>query len=249
MDTNNTVVEADDVRVDVEVVLKKDDNTGKVFSIPSAKDPSANAQVGLSLFFAEEEELLTYFGLQYLVKWQGESYRQLEWIPHAYLVAAYPAKLTNFLARGSTVTFDTMTEDEPEDGEEEKVVVVGSAPLPDPNATERIPLAWSTVDRVLDVFYKAKKGDGMVRFENYRNLPTDPKESIQLVEECYFKWGELPYSACAFFPLSSLLLWMLERVTDAWILCSDYGGAAGGGRGRLPGLRRRVREVPHRLVE
>ncbi|KAK4703254.1 hypothetical protein P7C70_g2963, partial [Phenoliferia sp. Uapishka_3] len=200
--------DADDVRVDVEVVVKKDDKTGKMVSIPSAKDPTANAQ--------------------YLVKWQGESYRQLEWIPHAYLVAAYPAKLSNFLSKGSQVTFDAKMEDEAEDGEEDKVVL-GSAPLPDPDATSRIPAAWSTVDRILDVFYRSKNGKDTIRYQDYKKLPSDPEESIELVEECYFKWGELPYSSCEFsrfVPFGNLADLRFPATTEAPPQKDEEGYAA-----------------------
>ncbi|KAL8279021.1 hypothetical protein RQP46_008690 [Phenoliferia psychrophenolica] len=169
-------VDPDDVRVVVEQTLKKDDQTGRMVAIPSAKDPTATAS--------------------YLVKWQGESYRRLEWVPHAYLVAAYQAKLSNFLARGSTVTFDSKPEDdEKEDGEEDRPAATGSAPLPDAAAEDRIPIAWKTVDRVLDVNYRSRNGRTTVRHANYRDLPADPAESIELIDDCYIKWGDLPYSS------------------------------------------------------
>ncbi|KAM0751888.1 hypothetical protein T439DRAFT_325084 [Meredithblackwellia eburnea MCA 4105] len=160
--------------VDDRTVSTKDAKGQKV-EIPNAKNPLSNAK--------------------YLVKWQGESYRQLEWIPHAYLVAKYQAKLSNFLARGSTVNFDSRPEDIPEDGEDPDAPPPTGAPLPDPDATSRIPVAWSTVDRILDVFYKSKNGSSMVRFQDYKKLPEEWEESIKLVQECYFKWGELPYAA------------------------------------------------------
>lgn len=174
------VVEEDDVVEEIPVVQKRDE-AGKIHTIPSAKDAFARAK--------------------YLVKWQGESYRRIAWVPHAFLMAAYPAKLTNFLAKGSLVSFELPPiEDEPEDGEEDKVVPLGSAPLPDPNARDRIPKSWSTVDRVLNVWYISKKANSTqpVEWKNYRKLPEDPMESIRLIVSCHFKWGELPYGQCEF---------------------------------------------------
>lgn len=138
--------------------------------------------------------------MQYLVKWQGAGYRQLTWVPHAFLVAAYQAKLSNFLQKGSPIAFEVApVGDEAEDGEDESAKApIGMAPLPDPNAEERIPKSWRTPDRVLDVWYFSKAGANRdpVRWRNYRNLPEDPEESIKLVAEVYFKWGDLPYGAC-----------------------------------------------------
>lgn len=169
------IIDDDDVVEEIPVVQKKDES-GKIHTIPSAKDAFARAK--------------------YLVKWQGESYRQLAWVPHAFLMAAYPAKLSNFLSKGSLVSFELPpVGDEPEEGEEERVVPVGSAPLPDPNARDRIPKSWSTVDRVLNVWYQSKKGPEhpAVEWRNYRKLPEDPEESIKLVMHCHMKWGDLPY--------------------------------------------------------
>lgn len=106
--------------------------------------------------------------------------------------------------KGSLINFDARLEDsegEPEIDSRPKADI-GSAPHPDPDAADRIPKAWSTVDRVLDVWYVSKtKPDEMVRYEDYRKLPRDPEESVKLVAECFFKWGDLAYSACEFPPL------------------------------------------------
>lgn len=134
---------------------------------------------------------------QYLVKFKGESYRQLEWVPHAFLAASYQSKLSNFLARGSLVKFETAKDDDPEDadptdtGDKDD----GEAPLPDPNALERVPEAWRTVDRVLDVWYTHPKTGEDTAFASFQKyLPDDPDESIKLVSQCYLKWGDLAYA-------------------------------------------------------
>ncbi|GAA5979555.1 hypothetical protein JCM10908_002967 [Rhodotorula pacifica] len=174
---------AEDIEPDDEIVEKVthetrvDEKTKKVVVIPSAKDPQAAAK--------------------YLVKWQDVGYRHLDWVPHAFLAAKYPAKLANFLARGSTVTFDAPKDDDPEDAEPDagRTEDVGEAPLPDPNAEERVPRAWKTVDRILSVAYKhPKKADETVEFYAFKKkMPEDPDESIKLVAQCYIKWGDLAY--------------------------------------------------------
>ncbi|GAA5876848.1 hypothetical protein JCM3774_000791 [Rhodotorula dairenensis] len=173
----------EDIEPDDEIVEKVahetrvDDMTNKVVVIPSAKDPHAAAK--------------------YLVKWQDMSYRHLNWVPHAFLAAKYPAKLANFLARGSTVTFDAPKDDDPEDAEPDasKKEDLGEAPLPDPNAEERVPKPWKTVDRILSVAYKHPKkvGETVEYYAFKKKLPEDPNESIKLVAQCYIKWGDLAY--------------------------------------------------------
>ncbi|SCV72600.1 BQ2448_4137 [Microbotryum intermedium] len=171
-------VEEGDIVDQPAMVEKRDAKTGQIYQIPSSKDPSARAS--------------------YLVKWQGASYRSLDWVPHAFLVAAYPAKLNNFLSRGSTVNFDLPTQDDPEDDEDptKPREIPITAPLPDPDAEERIPKTWKTVDRVLDVFYHAKTGGREpVNWRNWRGGPEDPDESVKLVAKGFFKWCDLPYGS------------------------------------------------------
>lgn len=195
--TANGDVEEGDVRTEIEVVKKKDEKTGRFFTVPSAKDPTANAKVCLAL--GSVLLVADVSPTQYLVKWKGESYRQLEWVPHAFLAASNFTRLAKFLAKGSQVSFEPPKDDILEEGEEEAAAPTGSAPPPDPDAADRIPRARSTVDRVLDVWYKSRQPGGRsVRHSDYSKLPQDPAESIQLVSECYFKWGDLPYSDCAF---------------------------------------------------
>uniref|UniRef100_A0A0K3CFQ2 BY PROTMAP: gi/472581396/gb/EMS19135.1/ chromatin remodeling complex subunit, Chd3 [Rhodosporidium toruloides NP11] n=1 Tax=Rhodotorula toruloides TaxID=5286 RepID=A0A0K3CFQ2_RHOTO len=173
----------DDVESDDEVVeriegeKRVDEKTKKVVVLPSPKDLRANAE--------------------YLVKWQEMSYRHLVWVPHAFLAAAYPSKLANFLSRGSTVTFEPANDDDDEDADPTDVKDENEeAPLPDPNALDRIPKTWRTVDRILDVWFDHPKKEGEhVGFTEYRKkLPQDADESIKLVSQCYIKWGELPYA-------------------------------------------------------
>ncbi|GAA5831036.1 hypothetical protein JCM11251_005118 [Rhodosporidiobolus azoricus] len=176
----------DDVESDDEVVekivseRKVDAKTQKVYDIPAAKDLRAHAK--------------------YLVKWKDMSYRHLEWVPHAWLSASHFAKLSNFLARGPTVSFEPPKDDELEEGEDADNDADDEAPLPNPNAMECIPKAWRTVDRVLEVWYDhPKKEDEEVLHSDYvrrYDLPEDVDEAVKLVSQCKIKWGDLPYAQC-----------------------------------------------------
>lgn len=125
---------------------------------------------------------------EYLVKWQDRSYRRVQWVPHMWLLSTSHAKLRNFLAGGSKVELMKTLEDgtkmdidEPapafEIGDESRASSAkpgtNTPALPQnaiPDAHRRIPPAWKTVDRVLDIFlwhprrqntkgYNAKKKD------------------------------------------------------------------------------------------
>lgn len=105
---------------------------------------------------------------EYLVKWVERSYRRTSWVPHLWLVAKSLAKLKNFLKSGPAVPllaspfteqekqdivdimpFEVSIHDEGHEPVEEELGPV--APLLD--AENRIPRAWITVDRVLDVLF------------------------------------------------------------------------------------------------
>lgn len=112
---------------------------------------------------------------EYLVKWVDRSYRRVQWVPHMYLVATAHAKLKNFLSGGtkvqlleepvqdengtsshgeatsSTAPFEIGAEESRESSAkpDPTVTVLPSDAMPD--AERRIPPAWKTVDRVLDI--------------------------------------------------------------------------------------------------
>ncbi|GAA5891901.1 hypothetical protein JCM5296_003266 [Sporobolomyces johnsonii] len=161
-------------------VKRKDEKTGREYVVPSAKDLMSRAQ--------------------YLVKWQNQSYRHLDWVPHAWLAAAHGGKLANFLARGSTVSFeppqDDASDDEDPTASTNAKDDLGSAPAPDPDAIDRIPKGWRTVERVLDAWYTSPKTGNEVHFSDFKTRPEDADESVKLVSKCYMKWGDLPYAQC-----------------------------------------------------
>ncbi|KAF7310762.1 SNF2 family DNA-dependent ATPase [Mycena chlorophos] len=106
---------------------------------------------------------------EYLVKWMNKSYGRAQWVPHMWLFSKHQSKLKNFVATGPKVELleQPIGEEEHQGAETTQFQVVvessrqsstkpGSSeqerpqgPLPD--AEKRIPLAWKTVDRVLDL--------------------------------------------------------------------------------------------------
>ena len=112
---------------------------------------------------------------EYLVKWADRSYRRTQWVPHMWLVSTNLLKLKNFLTGGSKVplldepvsdeaamdvdkldgiskepvSFEPSADVTPEIGPSTESKHISFGPLPD--AERRIPPAWKTVDRVLDV--------------------------------------------------------------------------------------------------
>ncbi|EMD41939.1 hypothetical protein CERSUDRAFT_90530 [Gelatoporia subvermispora B] len=107
---------------------------------------------------------------EYLVKWADRSYRRTQWVPHGWLLSASPAKLKNFLTSGTKV--ELLPEPVPDEsveghkGERAVDFEIGQEasegpsrlqsirPLDaNPDAERKIPPAWKTVDRVLDVLF------------------------------------------------------------------------------------------------
>ncbi|KAH0590929.1 hypothetical protein H2248_001042 [Termitomyces sp. 'cryptogamus'] len=104
---------------------------------------------------------------EYLVKWIDRSFRRVQWVPHMWLLSTHPAKLKNFLMGGSKVELMKTPDIAELDGDEpdssdlnherraSSVNLQANASLlpqnPIPDAERRIPPAWKTVDRLLDV--------------------------------------------------------------------------------------------------
>jgi chromodomain-helicase-DNA-binding protein 4 len=166
---------------------------------------------------------------EYLVKWVDRSYRRTQWVPHMWLVSTNYAKLKNFLVDGPKVE---LLEEPVDDKAMEEVssaqyqVVVdsrnssvkpGIGPKPTaqpqdamPDAERRIPPAWKTVDRVLELFLwrprrskqqkkgPPKKGQGKskARIESDDDSMNDPEEDdeAQVERAAAFDHGEQPSS-------------------------------------------------------
>lgn len=159
---------------------------------------------------------------EYLVKWMDRSFRRVQWVPHMWLLSTHPAKLKNFLTGGSKVelikTFDVtqLDKDEPISSEFDQEPRKSSAnvqkntpllPLdPVPDAERRIPLAWKTIDRLLDVLLwrsqrhrskqkQQKNGKGkqsITIVDNTDDSEDDLDESIREEREIAFDRGEQP---------------------------------------------------------
>lgn len=116
-------------------------------------------------------DIKTALPREYLVKWVGRSYRRVQWVPHMWLVSTSFVKLKNFLATGPKVELleepvadfkDMVVDSEPQtipfepagdmaDIGPPGVKPANSSPEPLKDAQQRIPPAWITVDRILDV--------------------------------------------------------------------------------------------------
>ena len=107
---------------------------------------------------------------EYLVKWQDRSYRRVQWVPHGWLASVHSGLLRNFLLHGPKVELleHAVREDQvanaaseggigrsEKESDEPRPTAGGFsedvALLPSLHAERRIPPAWKTVDRVLDV--------------------------------------------------------------------------------------------------
>jgi hypothetical protein len=109
---------------------------------------------------------------EYLVKWTGRSYRRVEWVPHMWLVSTNQAKLKNFISGGPKV--DLLKKPAKPEGADMEIDILAPINLLEqksdsrgssvkaesqtsstlgalPDAEQRIPRTWKTVDRVLDV--------------------------------------------------------------------------------------------------
>ncbi|KAF5374945.1 hypothetical protein D9758_000456 [Tetrapyrgos nigripes] len=158
---------------------------------------------------------------EYLVKWQGRSYRRASWVPHMWLLSTKPSKLKNFLTVGSRIellgsTSDGVGEfdDQPsnifDDGDildssaSRRQTTTTSAPSSMPDAENRIPLDWKTVDRVLSVVLrrphprKARNRKEKKRNRNNVIMSDGEEEAVEVDEEAEkvyqatFQNGELP---------------------------------------------------------
>ncbi|KAG7099004.1 hypothetical protein E1B28_000889 [Marasmius oreades] len=108
---------------------------------------------------------------EYLVKWVERGYRRTQWVPHMWLLSTYPQKLRYFLQEGPKVRL-LLEPRERKNFPESELPAFNSMPgsrdssakpgaqtpvaprnaLPD--AEQRIPLSWMTIDRVLEVQLK-----------------------------------------------------------------------------------------------
>ncbi|KAG6830296.1 hypothetical protein H0H92_001374 [Tricholoma furcatifolium] len=159
---------------------------------------------------------------EYLVKWLDRSFRRVQWVPHMWLLSTHPSKLKNFLSGGSKVelmdSVDDMESDKDglganfEIGDDSRASSTkpgdGSASFPQdaiPDAERRIPAAWKTVDRLLDIFLwrsrsKKNRPNGNVRGKNKPKVivassdesENEFDEDVQEQRELAFVQGDQP---------------------------------------------------------
>ena len=156
---------------------------------------------------------------EYLVKWLDRSYRRLQWVPHMWLLSTHQAKLKNFLTGGSKVELLQAIEDRDDDAVSAPVFEIGDdsrassakpgtstpfSPLEaNPDAERRIPAAWKTIDRVLDVHLwhpteeHTKRKAGTRRGKKKGRVVSDndteeDDESIESKRVLAFECGEQP---------------------------------------------------------
>lgn len=157
---------------------------------------------------------------EYLIKWKDRSYKRVTWVPHMWILATHGQMLRHFtLGSGPKVTLmERPAAEGVQDPEPTAPIgdtrdsappvtfgdIIEDAPLPSandgpaeamPDAHLRIPPAWKTVDRVLDILlWRPKKGDD---------------EAMKRQREMAFEFGEQPGDEY----VSSLDSW--ERATKS----------------------------------
>ncbi|OBZ79352.1 Chromatin remodeling factor mit1 [Grifola frondosa] len=124
---------------------------------------------------------------EYLVKWESRSYKRTQWVPHMWLLATHAQRLKNFLAGGSKVQLlpDPVSDERAEGDEEPTTFEIGeddvretpartsetqaiSALDANPDAERKIPPAWKTVDRVLDVLFWHPQRQTKLKLKSHR---------------------------------------------------------------------------------
>lgn len=156
---------------------------------------------------------------EYLVKWADRSYRRTQWVPHMWLVSTNLSKLKHFLTKGSKaplldepVSDETAMDVDKLNGVNKQPIAfepsadvisevapptepkhISLGPLPD--AERRIPPAWKTIDRILDVRFwnplsstDGKHKKGVARRGQVDGSPLSPEQEL---ERAYVE-GEQP---------------------------------------------------------
>ena len=129
---------------------------------------------------------------EYLVKWLDRSFLRVQWVPHMWLLSTYPAKLKHFLTGGSKVELlkdldqeilnngKILSDFEIGDASRASSVKAGVNTPPSihdavPDAERRIPPAWKTIDRILDLYlwYPGRHS---------KNIKQKTKRSVNVIE-------------------------------------------------------------------
>ncbi|KAK2461624.1 hypothetical protein APHAL10511_006087 [Amanita phalloides] len=137
---------------------------------------------------------------EYLVKWIGRSYRRTTWVPHMWLLSTNQAKLQKFVTSGARVQ---LRQDDRRSGLQEEDELLGTAPdaliqeplslNAFPDAEQHIPLAWKTVNRVLDVLLWHPKSNGAERSKATRmDSDVGIQSDLQVEYDAIFESGKQP---------------------------------------------------------
>jgi len=155
---------------------------------------------------------------EYLVKWQDRSYRRVQWVPHGWLASMHTSLLRNFLSHGPRVELlehavredqvanavseggiGGLSKESDEPRSKAEVRSEGPASLPSPDAERRIPPAWKTVDRILDVliwFPREQRSNANKGKKELRNKTTSvdaaANSDAQREWNEAFDFGEVP---------------------------------------------------------
>ncbi|KAK7059472.1 SNF2 family N-terminal domain-containing protein [Favolaschia claudopus] len=151
---------------------------------------------------------------EYLVKWVGRGYGRAQWVPHMWLACINPVKLKNFLAGDSPGGLL----EEPEHPAPHIVSqssdfdgVPRMVPAPMPDAKRRIPAAWKTIERILDLLLWVDEAAAAQEGTAARDDGAQPSATLSLAEWegqhgrtfsvgdaadvawVFVKWDDLPY--------------------------------------------------------
>ena len=152
----------------------------------------------------DPEELPNYkdpLPREYLVKWVGRSYRRTQWVPHMWLLSTNRAKLKNFIAGGARV--ELHRDGKKSKAQEDDDLFGNTTAAPDvpiqgplsinafPDAEQHIPLAWKTVDRILDVLLWRRKSNDKARNKTTR-VDSDNEAIEQAEYNSVFECGKKP---------------------------------------------------------
>lgn len=225
---------------------------------------------------------------EYLIKFSKVSFRATRWVSHSWLSAVSEPRLKNFLTDGSRIEL------EPPDALEQRAGAVGPSsprklnrtagivpleerltesgpPAPEPDAQERIPAAYKTPDRILDVYFQrslvksssAAKGKrkgggskGKVDEEVHINeveesLLEDSETSLPLVARCLVKWQDLGYEQCESPESTCSGMKVAVSTTDPlnrYLVSRRHMGSRSNARirpRRILRLHHRIQKLPH----
>jgi chromodomain-helicase-DNA-binding protein 4 len=142
---------------------------------------------------------------EYLVKWKDRSYRRTAWVPHMWLLHTHQGLLRNFIQYGSKIELVKSSESTiaADDNSEtmtlaSRAVQQAGTPFAVPDAEDRIPRQWQTIDRVLDARVwrtKALAISSKSRKKKPRQVESDAEDSglpDENTMKSIFEKGEAP---------------------------------------------------------